>query len=156
MTIKLPFFHFLNTLIHILTLSYISGSLIFLNLIAPSVKNEEKKDSVKLIYKFTNFLPFFLLIFVATNIIYILLDESFLTILRKNSNIQVLTMIYIPFFFAFILITLYLQRRIDKLLKINIFSLIEREWRRIRIDLSVLLEFQVVMVIIEILILYLK
>ncbi|HOJ92980.1 MAG TPA: hypothetical protein PKW23_04945 [Dictyoglomaceae bacterium] len=156
MSIKLPFLHFLNTLIHILSFSYVLGSLIFFNLVTPSIKNEDKKNSVKLIYKFTNFLPFFLLVSVATNIIYILLDESFLTILRKNSNIQVLTIIYILFFFTFILLALYLQRKVDKLLKINIFSLIEREWRRIRIDLSVLLEFEIVIVIVETLILYFK
>jgi hypothetical protein len=149
-----PFIHFLNSLLHIFSLSYLIGASIFL-IILMLKENLNKEEFLKITNKYAYFSSFFYLLFFITTLNFLFTDNAFSYFFKKNPYIKLLIEIYVPFIIGAILMSLHLHNKTSKLLKVKLPILIQKEWRKIKIDLIVILEFLSVIIIIETLIFYL-
>lgn len=144
---------FINIILHIVSLSYILGTAGFFTLTL--IKTEDKFSSLRFLKGYTDYLPFFFLLFIITDIAYIISSEKLLIALKTNSYVKVLIKLYIPFLICSILVGYHLYKKLSKLTKINFPILINKEWWKIRVDISVIMEFFFVILIIEALLVYL-
>uniref|UniRef100_A0A7C3RWK3 Uncharacterized protein n=1 Tax=Dictyoglomus thermophilum TaxID=14 RepID=A0A7C3RWK3_DICTH len=149
-----PFIHFINSLLHIFSLSYLIGSPTFLVILALKEKFN-REEFLKVINKYIYFSSFFYLLFFITNLNFLLIDNTFSYFFKKNPYVKILIEVYVPFVIGTILMSLHLYSKTSKLLKVKLPILIQKEWRKIQIDLVVIVEFFLVIIIIEALIFYL-
>lgn len=150
---NLNILYFTNVILHIIALSYILGTSGFFTLMLLRV--DDKNSFIKLLKNYTDYLPFFFLLFIITDITYIITSGKFLTILKIDPYVKLLVKIYISFVIASLLVAYHLYNKITKLIKIDLPLLLNKEWWKIKVDISVIMEFYFVILIIEALLVYL-
>lgn len=150
---SLNLLYFTNIILHVIALSYILGTSGFFTLML--LRAEDKNSSIRFLKIYIDYLPFFFLLFIITTIAYIFTNNNFLTALRTDPYVKLLIKIYIPFIIISLLVAYHLHNKISKLIKIDLPLLLDKEWWKIKVDISVIMEFYFVILIIEALLVYL-
>ena len=145
--------YFVNIILHFVSICYILGGSGFFTLLLLKIK--DKESSLKTLKSFTDYLPFFILLYTVTTLAYIFVDKNIILNFKYDSNVRLLVKLYIPFFLASILLSIHLRNKVIKFLNLQIPLIPNREWWKIKIDISVLMEFYFVILIIESLLIYL-
>lgn len=145
--------YFTNVILHIIALSYILGTSGFFTLML--IKVDDKNSFIRFLKSYIDYLPFFFLLFIITNISYIITNKRFSTIFKIDPYVKILVGIYIPFVIISIIVAYHLYNKISKLIKLDLPLLLNKEWWKIKVDISVIMEFYFVILIIEALLIYL-
>ncbi len=145
--------YFVNIILHFVSICYILGTSGFFTLLLLKIK--DKDSLLKALKSFTEYLPFFMLLYIVTTLAYIFVDKNIIWAIKYNSNVNLLIKFYVPFFIASILLAHHLHNKIIKLSKLEILLIPNREWWKVKVDISVLMEFYFVILIIESLMVYL-
>ncbi|ACK42178.1 MULTISPECIES: hypothetical protein [Dictyoglomus] len=145
--------YFVNIILHFVSICYILGTSGFFTLLLLKIK--DKDSLLKTLKSFTDYLPFFMLLYLVTTLAYIFVDKKIIWAIKYDHNANLLIKFYVPFFIASILLAHHLRNKIIKLSKLEITLIPNCEWWKIKIDISVLMEFYFVILIIESLMVYL-